>query len=830
MEALRQFWRVLGIIFQGMFALGKKFWNYRVQKAQQQFENNQSEPESEPESEPAVQTNPPQEAEPQTTLVSEHTSSITKQPTDDVTQQIELSLVEKKETHAANLCASQWYAPGHSVQIQEIIIADGFLYVGKSLASHAGHHPTVVGLINPELSIQTVSAERRQAIFEADWSQDGILSYEILSPEMRGIFLGWLATGRKEREIPASALVLFLYGIEHRVIELLNGERTLDELLALILELERLDVHYAHHQAIHPKIQGLIECCQVQLALSCQPETLLALLPIGQKLSVALKVALGRCIEIAKPIPMTLLWAWYQSSDIAVDLKTPAKRCERAFNFLIQTRGEQQGFSITTGDHLPRLPVVYKPFSPEFGEDGESIPMINTIDIAGFEPQLAFLEPLIENCTNDLDAYSRLIGRSPEAEGTPVAVALLPQELVLLSGNDSVQEFQQWLNDNIHADDWAMVSGSELLHHWPTTVSGKIKKKEAELLGQLMAKLGFGYVPDVRYGQGTFNPKHSVGLFRLNVPGVEDMSSDYLVALMIMEMMPFVDRLTTNDTVSIVQTISSHFDLCPSERSRLNVLEQWRNERPLTWKQTLGRIKKLSIEQQKQFAIALSTELQNHWQLESAKYIELQSIIPLPKLDTQEPTSSTNPELEQTEEEEELVTTSEPVLTEEVIAVVTSPPEGDQSQDVNITSDVIPEDHSEDVLNTPGFVLDIQLIAQRNQESQVASGLLSDIFTEEDTQVSLPTPDETPLPKTAPDMTLALGLDEFHWQLLNHLGKKDSWERSELEAIAQNQGLLLDGALENINDVAFDHCDEALTEGDDPIEVNDWVFDELKAA
>jgi TerB-C domain len=40
---------------------------------------------------------------------------------------------------------------------------------------------------------------------------------------------------------------------------------------------------------------------------------------------------------------------------------------------------------------------------------------------------------------------------------------------------------------------------------------------------------------------------------------------------------------------------------------------------------------------------------------------------------------------------------------------------------------------------------------------------------------------------------------------------------------------MLDGALEVINDAAFDRCDEAVIEGDDPFEVNSDVLQELLA-
>jgi TerB-C domain len=61
------------------------------------------------------------------------------------------------------------------------------------------------------------------------------------------------------------------------------------------------------------------------------------------------------------------------------------------------------------------------------------------------------------------------------------------------------------------------------------------------------------------------------------------------------------------------------------------------------------------------------------------------------------------------------------------------------------------------------------------------------------------------------------------------LTQKVEWQRGELEVIALPLNLMLDGALEVINEAAFDQCDEALIEGDDPFEVNPDVLQELLA-
>jgi hypothetical protein len=174
--------------------------------------------------------------------------------------------------------------------------------------------------------------------------------------------------------------------------------------------------------------------------------------------------------------------------------------------------------------------------------------------------------------------------------------------------------------------------------------------------------------------------------------------------------------------------------------------------------------------------------------------------------------------------------------------------------------------------------LDLDLIQSKITESQEISGLLAEIFTEEEestarspvqakssstksssstrksapdqassesqsqskttsptkakaskTKASQPQSTKTAQPPkaspakqaaTEPIETAIAGLDPSHSAFLRALTQKSNWQRGELQAIATQLHLMLDGALEVINEAAFEAIDEALTEGDNPIEVN----------
>lgn len=71
--------------------------------------------------------------------------------------------------------------------------------------------------------------------------------------------------------------------------------------------------------------------------------------------------------------------------------------------------------------------------------------------------------------------------------------------------------------------------------------------------------------------------------------------------------------------------------------------------------------------------------------------------------------------------------------------------------------------------------------------------------------------------ETRPEEELLPGLDAKHQKFLAELLQKPSWTRSELKAAAAKMQIMLDGALEHINEAAFDLIGEPLTEGDDPV-------------
>ena len=124
-----------------------------------------------------------------------------------------------------------------------------------------------------------------------------------------------------------------------------------------------------------------------------------------------------------------------------------------------------------------------------------------------------------------------------------------------------------------------------------------------------------------------------------------------------------------------------------------------------------------------------------------------------------------------------------------------------------------------------GFVLDPERIAQLQKETEEVTALLSNVFAEEMVEPQAVSAEEE---ETAPQPSV-LGLDPSYLAFLRMLVSRPTWTRQELADVAADMELMLDGALEHINEATLDNYDIPLVEGDDPLEINQEILERLPA-
>jgi len=117
--------------------------------------------------------------------------------------------------------------------------------------------------------------------------------------------------------------------------------------------------------------------------------------------------------------------------------------------------------------------------------------------------------------------------------------------------------------------------------------------------------------------------------------------------------------------------------------------------------------------------------------------------------------------------------------------------------------------------------LDEAALAAKLAEAAEIAALLDSVFADDERQSMA---SAAPRP---PDVELVAGLDAGHSALLYALAGRDMISRADWERLTIDARLMPDGALDRINEAAYDAVGEPVTDGDDPLEINQYVMGEL---
>ena len=120
-------------------------------------------------------------------------------------------------------------------------------------------------------------------------------------------------------------------------------------------------------------------------------------------------------------------------------------------------------------------------------------------NVAALSGPINQLRLIADQCCNELDPYSRWLGRnSKNTENQVAAIALLPDELAATHEATEVVELSRLLESSIDKKGLGLIPATDLMNIWPCDTDGKLTKSEASLLAQLLQKRGYGIEPDSR--------------------------------------------------------------------------------------------------------------------------------------------------------------------------------------------------------------------------------------------------------------------------------------------------------------------------------------------
>lgn len=695
-----------------------------------------------------------------------------------------------------------WMPAGQPVDVAGRHIEGGLVYVGSGLSSAGYGHEPEAALINPELKVGDPLACDAAAI--PYWP-----TYAGLSPACRAGYLDWLAGGRRDPQASISFVFLYFYGLERRVIADAGTVALPDtEFQAIRLEIKRLLALYGENQSFNTYASALLG----YMTIAGSGEPVYRLPPPSEGKTWALpdvvRIAVGQLSRDVVPVPAdwAFAWAWFDPSTY---LRTPAERCRNEVQRLFAVRYRQR-----YGDGMVVKPctrtVRYEYRAASRSVAGAIKPVVLDVpDVANLTGPIGKLRTLFDECTNDLDAYSRWLGRHPGSGGTLQASALLPAELTSTDDmGEEARELRTLLESATSGGKLAAIDAASILKFWPPARNGKYAKSDALALVQFLDKLGFGLEPDVRFGGPRLDSVLHVVAFLEGTDARKTPTTEYLSATLSLRLASAVavaDGVVTEaEQKSLHERIERVPALGASEQMRLRAHLEWLlAERPglAGIKRKLESIESSARELLGQFLLTMAAAdgaiAPEELKAISKLYLQL-------GLDPDSVYSDLH---------------NMSFAADEVAGgpVTVRPAEQAKGYAIHAPESTIGAPRA------PGrVVLDPRLVEAKRREAERATLLLSSIFKDEES------PEPAPIPQSTAESSIA-GLDAAHSDLLKCLVERDSWTMNEIEAEAAARGLMAEGALETINEAAWDSIDEAVLDLADDVSINRSAWEAMQA-
>jgi tellurite resistance protein len=673
---------------------------------------------------------------------------------------------------------ARWLNKSESVTVAGIEIRGGKVYVGPSMtAANGGVEPALIDQRKPVAKNGHYTDRHTNY-----WP-----NYSDISPQARRAYLLWLADGRSAPAADIGYVFLYFYGLERRIIiDILAEKQAQDELPELGRELKRLYATYAAGSNSFKMYCGqLIEIVDAANQSSKLYEEDLGELPHSYGLPLPLRVAIGQAVRDGVPIPMHLALAWAER-DPAISRKTPVQRCSEEFKKLFANEyAKAFGQGLKIAPNKTKIKLGYRPASGGFmGSTGVDMKFGDTPDVTALTAPVKKLQAVVDSCTKLLEPYSRYLGRNPDGRHDLEAVLTLPLEFWPDTSRKAMDDIKQQVSNGL-----VLLKFKELFATFKAT--GEPTKDKQQALASALEAGGIGMEPDVLGAARASKPEDPLVLFQTSVRAqdVRD-NSGYKVAKISVELAAAVAHADGDFSESELTHLNLYIDkwdhLDVEARSRLKAYAQVLVNSSVA----LSSIKKKveQLDQHTREAIAAF-----------AAAMVLADGVALPE------------EVKVLEKIYLQLGLERTTVYSDIHAGHGGAMPAAQSPSVSSGS------------TAPGFTLDQSKIAALKESSDKIAQRLADIFVEE----APPAPAAAEVPAEPQQSNAILGLDENHSAFARMLMSRPTWERAELLDVAQDLNIMLDGALEKLNEASLDELDTTFTEGDDPIEINAELIESL---
>lgn len=643
----------------------------------------------------------------------------------------------------------------------------GMIYVGTPpRLNNYGYRDKSRPYIDPSLPVAT-SGTDREGNEMPYWP-----GYSDISPVCRATYLDWLADGRRDARYNPGYMFLYFYGLERRF---MVDQAPEDEKRDILAEVQRLAALYSEDSSVRRYLGQFLQIAQVAVQDAAATEPIFEY--HGWELPFGLKVAIGAMIAQEEPLG----WDWTLSWLICHPdhyLRTPATRCPEEFRALFRLRFDARypdGLKVTKPRKL--LKGEYKAASGEF--QATLTPQVNgkpVPDILGVRTPVQIARKIADEVTEALDKFSRYLGRNPEGRDSLEAQALLPMELRALFPSEELERLKDWARSATTGG--GLVPAGDVITRLEGVSPEKLTKSQLTGAADTLARIGFGLAPDPRFALRSPRIDEPLMIFDLESPieKLEDVSSAYRAALLELALGAFVVHadgvISETERQALARRIDETTGISGPERVRLRANMEWFLTVPPDMPLLRRKLKETGPEAQAALRSALIAAAHADGVIQSEEVAGIEKLYKAIGLD---------PGL---------------VYSDIHAGDVVDAPVRVKAAQPGAVGEAIPSDE-----RTAARKLDAARIAAIRSDTERVSSVLGEIFGAEETAE-----DATDAPQPA----VLKGLDVAMTALVQELIEKTHLSDEAFNTLCKRHGLMAAGALEAINEWAFETYDDAL--------------------
>ncbi len=611
--------------------------------------------------------------------------------------------------------------------------------------------------------------------------------YSDLSPIRRSTYLGWLAGGRKDNSYNPRYMLLYFFGLERRYFI----DRSNQESSEIIDEVKRLLWLFNDNESTRRYLNMFLDFSTVMETNFEEIEPIFFwqdwIFPFS------LKYAIGARLKKGDNLTADWLLSWFICHPER-KLRSVAKRCREEFVALFKVTFNKRypdGLQVRHGNH--KLHATYYAASGEFEKiitpivGGEFVP-----DITDLREPIRVAQEIANDVMYELEPFSRYLARNPDGRRSVQAQILLPRVLRAEYPGEELNQVKDWASELSRKG--GLVPVLDVISRIEGKTPENLSKSQLTRVADILAQIGFGFAPDPRFALRSPKMNEPVVLFELgeDILELEDVSADYRTKLLEVTLGTYVahadGKITEKERGALLNKVANTENLSEQEKRRLHANLIWMLEVPPDLALLRKKLKNTNSINQEEIRSALILAAHSDGMVQSSEVAEIERVYKALGFD---------PKL-----------------------VYSDLHEGELSDGLVRVREAKSSSGGENippVMPSSGLQLDSKKIATIQWDTRKASSVLGEIF------------DDLPDEPTENDYqtTELSGLDTKHTLLVKDLITRENWTEKEFQNLCKRHGLMHSGALENINEWAFDSFEEVLLDEYDDYDVSQNITEIL---